>query len=104
MVNFKSLVVAYLAAVPAISAHYVYSILTIDGQDTPDWRYIRQNSNNIQPTKHFLNAGADFRCNSGSFANAGRTQVARVNPGQRIGFKLWNRGKILHPGVRRLFS
>lgn len=39
MVNFKSLVVAYLAAVPAISAHYVYSILTIDGQDTPDWRY-----------------------------------------------------------------
>ncbi|KAL8369795.1 hypothetical protein RB595_000233 [Gaeumannomyces hyphopodioides] len=98
MVSFSSLVVACLAAVPAVQAHYVYSILTIDGQRTPDWRYIRQNGNNIQPTKHFLNSGADFRCNTGSWANAGRTQVARVNPGQRIGFRLWNNGKILHPG------
>ncbi|ROT37753.1 hypothetical protein SODALDRAFT_333508 [Sodiomyces alkalinus F11] len=80
------------------TAHYVYSILQINGQDTRDWQYVRQNSNNIQPQKEFLQPSDDFRCNSGSFANAGRTEVARVSPGTRVGFKLWNRGTIIHPG------
>jgi hypothetical protein len=98
MVSFTSLAVALLGAVSTVQGHYVYSILTVDGQRSNDWQFIRQNSNNIQPTKHFLNGGADFRCNTGSWANAGRTQVRTVNPGQRIGFKLWNNGQILHPG------
>lgn len=39
MVGFKSLAVALLTAVSTVQAHYVYSILTIDGQRTNDWQY-----------------------------------------------------------------
>ncbi|KAL2752035.1 glycoside hydrolase family 61 protein [Sodiomyces alcalophilus JCM 7366] len=81
------------------SAHYVYSILVIDGQQTPDWQYIRQNSNNIQPHKEFLvGPSDDFRCNAGSQGSAPHTDVAVIGPGTRLGFKLWNNGQILHPG------
>lgn len=80
------------------SAHYRYSILQINGQDSRDWQYIRENSNFINPLKPFLNPTNDLRCNEGSFANAGRTDVAVVAPGTRLGFKLWNHGTIIHPG------
>ncbi|KAH7325683.1 glycoside hydrolase [Stachybotrys elegans] len=101
MVSFKSLAVSAVTSMLAIqtaNAHYVYSILIHNGEQTPDWQYIRQNSNNIQPHKQFLNPTDDFRCNAGSFQNAGRTQVRTVSPGDTLGFKLWNNGQILHPG------
>ncbi|VBB71335.1 Putative Glycoside Hydrolase Family 61 [Podospora comata] len=87
-----------LAATQGVEAHYRYSKLIVNGRVTNDWEYVRENSNFIMPTKQFLQPSDDFRCNSGSFANAGRTKVHKVNPGDSIGFRLWNGGKILHPG------
>ncbi|KAK0732419.1 glycosyl hydrolase family 61-domain-containing protein [Apiosordaria backusii] len=87
-----------LAATQGVEAHYRYSKLIVNGKVTNDWEYIRENSNFINPTKQFLTPSDDFRCNSGTFANAGRTKVHQVNPGDSIGFRLWNNGKILHPG------
>jgi hypothetical protein len=98
---FKTLAVSAitgLLAAQTVNAHYVYSILVHNGEQTPDWQYVRQNSNNIQPHKQFLNPSDDFRCNMGTFQNAGQTQVRQVSPGDTIGFKLWNNGQILHPG------
>ncbi|KAK4150167.1 glycosyl hydrolase family 61-domain-containing protein [Chaetomidium leptoderma] len=87
-----------LAAVPA-HAHYRWGKLQLpNGQLSNDFEYIRENSNGIMPTKQFLSPSDDFRCNSGSFANAGKTKVAKVNPGDRLGFQLWYYATMQHPG------
>ncbi|EJT82373.1 hypothetical protein GGTG_02346 [Gaeumannomyces tritici R3-111a-1] len=82
MVSFSSLVVACLAAVPAVQAHYVYSILTIDGQRTPDWQYTTTSS---RPSTSSTRAPT-----SAATRARGPTRGART--------RLWNGGKILHPG------
>ncbi|KAK5662180.1 hypothetical protein OQA88_8085 [Cercophora sp. LCS_1] len=87
-----------LAAAQTAEAHYRFSKLLVNGQLPNDFEYIRENSNGIMPTKQFLQASDDFRCNSGSFANAGRTKIAKVNPGDTIGFQLWCYATMQHPG------
>ncbi|KAM7210591.1 Glycosyl hydrolase family 61 domain containing protein [Rhypophila decipiens] len=90
---------AALALLPGgVDAHYRYSKLLVNGQNSRDWEFIRENSNFIMPTKQLIQPSDDFRCNSGSFANAGKTNVRRVNPGDTLGFQLWNGGTIIHPG------
>lgn len=84
-------------ALPA-QAHYRFSKLQVNGKLTNDWEYMRENSNGIMPTKQFLAPSDDFRCNSGSFANAGRTKVYKVNPGDELGFQLWYFATMKHPG------
>lgn len=97
--KFSGLTLAAGAALlQTVSAHYRYSVLSVDGRESRDWEFIRENSNFINPLKPFLNPTNDLRCNEGSFANAGRTGVAQVSPGSRLDFKLWNRGTIIHPG------
>jgi hypothetical protein len=39
MVSLKGVAVALLSAVSTVQGHYVYSILTVDGQRTNDWQY-----------------------------------------------------------------
>lgn len=46
MVGFKTLAISLLTAVSTVQAHYVYSILTIDGQRTNDWQYSASSSPN----------------------------------------------------------
>ncbi|KAK4166997.1 glycosyl hydrolase family 61-domain-containing protein [Cladorrhinum sp. PSN259] len=87
-----------LSAAQTASAHYRFSKLVVNGQLSNDWEYIRENSNGIMPTKQFLKPSDDFRCNSGTFANAGKTKVRKVNPGDKIGFQLWYYATMQHPG------
>ncbi|KAK4446059.1 glycosyl hydrolase family 61-domain-containing protein [Podospora aff. communis PSN243] len=87
-----------LAAANTAEAHYRFSKLLINGRLTNDFEYIRENSNGIMPTKEFLTPSDDFRCNSGSFNNAQRTKVAKVMPGDRLGFQLWYYATMQHPG------
>lgn len=97
----KTLAVSALTVMMSstVNAHYVYSKLIVDGNESADWEFIRENSNNIQPHKEFLvGPSDDFRCNAGSLNSAGNTGVATIAPGSRVGFKLWNNGQILHPG------
>lgn len=79
-------------------AHYRWSKLMVNGQLSEDWEYIRENSKGIMPTSEFLQPSDDFRCNSGSFENAGKTKVYKVNPGDKIGFQLWHFATMKHPG------
>ncbi|KAK0642204.1 hypothetical protein B0T16DRAFT_394349 [Cercophora newfieldiana] len=87
-----------LATSNTASAHYRFSKLVHNGRLTNDWEHIRENSNGIMPTKQFLTPSDDFRCNSGSFANAGKTKVASVMPGDKLGFQLWCYATMQHPG------
>lgn len=87
-----------VTAVQTVQAHYRFSKLMVNDHLTGDWEYIRENSNGIMPTKQFLQPSDDFRCNSGSFANAGRTKVYKVNPGDKLGFQLWYYATMQHPG------
>ncbi|KAL8298200.1 hypothetical protein RB600_002964 [Gaeumannomyces tritici] len=96
--KLASLATWVLAALPAAQAHYRFSKLIVGGRLSGDWDYIRENSNGIMPTKQFLRPSDDFRCNSGSFANAGRTKVAKVAAGDRLGFELWYYATMRHPG------
>ncbi|KAK4209803.1 glycosyl hydrolase family 61-domain-containing protein [Rhypophila decipiens] len=79
-------------------AHYRFSKFLHNGKLSGDWEYVRENSNGIMPTKQFITPSDDFRCNSGSFNNAGRTKVAKVMPGDEIGFQLWYYATMQHPG------
>jgi len=87
-----------LAAANTAEAHYRFSKLLVNGRLSNDFEYIRENSNGIMPTKQFITPSDDFRCNSGSFANAGRTKVAKVMPGDTLGFQLWYYATMQHPG------
>lgn len=87
-----------VTAAQTAQAHYRFSKLLVNNHLTNDWEYIRENSNGIMPTKQFIQPSDDFRCNSGSFANAGRTKVYKVNPGDTIGFQLWYYATMRHPG------
>jgi hypothetical protein len=90
-------IVAALAAVlrPA-TAHYVFTHFIHNGDYTGHYEFIRENTNYYMPTKSV--EGDDFRCNTGSFANAGKTGVRQVQPGDEIGFGLAYDATILHPG------
>jgi len=96
--SFQGLAAMALAAAGTVEAHYRFSKLVHNGRLTNDWEYMRENSNGIMPTKQFLTPSDDFRCNSGSFANAQKTKVMKVAPGDQIGFQLWYYATMKHPG------
>lgn len=93
--TFLSLLAAPLAA----QAHYIFSIVFVNGvQKGGDYTYIRKNSNTYMPsfTNDIVNS-PDLRCNTGARANSG-TQTLTVKAGDKIGFKLWYNEFIEHPG------
>lgn len=94
------------ALVQVGTAHYIFSKLVVNGEVSNDWQYIRQTTRDksYMPTK-FTNTfdnltpyDDDFRCNLGSFSNAGRTEVAEIKSGDKVGMKLFYDGTIAHPG------
>lgn len=97
-INFGALAIFGLTVADLAEAHYRFSKVIANGKLSGDWEYIRENSNGIMPTKQFLKPSDDFRCNSGSFANAGKTKVAKLAAGDTLGFELWYYATMKHPG------
>jgi hypothetical protein len=101
---------AFLALTPAASAHYVFDKLIVNGQITGSFEYVRANTRRIiyMPTK-FLESDSitpldnDFRCNEGSFTNAGKTKTATVAAGDTIGVQLWYGATMQHPGPIQVY-
>jgi hypothetical protein len=97
-------VVALSALAAVASAHYTIHVLVINGQESAGWQYIRENTRaeKYMPTK-FINSpsitplDSDFRCNEGSFTNAGKTQVATVAAGSELSMKLAYGARMQHP-------
>jgi hypothetical protein len=96
--NLGNLVLLGLAVAQSTEAHYRWSKVIVNGQLSGDFDYIRENSNGIMPTKQFKQASDDFRCNSGSFNNAGKTKVAKLKAGDTLGFELWYYATMKHSG------
>ncbi|ORX98941.1 glycosyl hydrolase family 61-domain-containing protein [Clohesyomyces aquaticus] len=90
-------------AIPAVSAHYVFSKLIVDGKATQDFEYIRRNSNGYMPTLAENITTNDFRCNTGSMDAAPSTKIMKVAPGQKIGFQLAYGATMKHPGPLQIY-
>jgi hypothetical protein len=63
-------------------AHYKFPALILDGQATPDFKYVRFNTNNINPLLD-LNS-IDLRCNEGGLASGTQTETATVQAGDTV--------------------
>ena len=94
----KSISLLALVAPAVVQAHYIFNILIVNGQTIGgEYAYARRNSNSYNPafTNDIVNSN-DLRCNVG--ARPGNTATYTVNAGDKIGFKLFNREFIEHPG------
>ncbi|ORY03311.1 glycoside hydrolase [Clohesyomyces aquaticus] len=90
--------VALLAASPLASAHYIFNILIVNGQTMGgEYAYVRKNSNSYNPviTSEIVNSN-ELRCNKG--AKPGSVPTYTVKAGDKLGFKLFNKEFIEHPG------
>jgi hypothetical protein len=83
-----------LLGLPPALAHYKFPALIINDQATPDYKYVRENTNNINPLMDINSI--DLRCNEGGLASGSRTQTATVTAGSKLGFTLSN--SISHVG------
>jgi hypothetical protein len=92
----KSLLFA--AALAAVAdAHYIFNILIVNGKTIGgEYAYFRRNSNSYNPAFPDIVSTNDLRCNVG--AKPGNVPVYAVNAGDKLGFKLFNRELIEHPG------
>ncbi|KAJ0415058.1 glycoside hydrolase [Aspergillus carlsbadensis] len=81
-----SVACALLFAGPAM-AHYKFPSLILNGQSTGDFKFVRENTNNINPLLD-LNS-IDMRCNEGA-ASGASTETATVRAGDTVGFTLSN--------------
>jgi hypothetical protein len=102
---------AVLAAAGLAQAHYIFDVLTVNGQASRSWEYIRETTRRekYMPTK-FLNSpegltpnDPDFRCNLGSFSNAGKTKTFEVAPGDDLSMVLAYGAKMEHPGPAQVY-
>lgn len=108
--RFNIVATAILALTPAVSSHYVFDKLILNGQISRGWQYVRENTRaeKYMPTK-FINAPSitpldnDFRCNQGSFSAAGRTETATVAAGDTIGLQLAYGASMQHPGPIQVY-
>lgn len=108
--RLKIVTTAILALTPAVSSHYVFDKLILNGQISRGWQYVRENTRQekYMPTK-FINSPSitpldnDFRCNQGAFSAAGRTETATVAAGDIIGFQLAYGASMQHPGPIQVY-
>lgn len=102
---------ALLSAAGLAQAHYTFDRLVVNGQETQSWEYIRENTRaeKYMPTKFKNTIGKvtpndnDFRCNEGSFTNAGKTKVHEVAPGDELSMILAYGAKMEHPGPAQVY-
>jgi hypothetical protein len=71
-----------LLGLPPALAHYKFPALIINDQVTPDYKYVRENTNNINPLMDINSI--DLRCNEGGLASGSRTQTATVTAGSKV--------------------
>lgn len=109
--KFTGSVLASMALVSSVSAHYTFDVLVIDGQETKPLEYVRENTREAKynPTK-WKNVRddmtpdlPDFRCNKGAFQSAGRTQTAEVKAGSKLAMKLAIGATMQHPGPQIVY-
>ena len=91
--------VALLALIaPLANAHYIFNILVVNGATIGgEYAYVRKNSNTYMPSfpSEIMNS-PDLRCNKG--AKAGSTPTYTVKAGDKLGFKIFNKEFVEHPG------
>ena len=89
---------AVVALTTSTSAHYIFNILIVNGKQIGgEYDYTRRNSNQWNPAfPDDIIESSDLRCNHG--AKPGNTKTYDVNAGDKIGFKVFNRETIEHPG------
>jgi len=87
------LAVALAALLQATSAHYRFSQLAFDGQTTPDYAYVRKNTNINSPLQD--PSSTDMRCNTGATAAA---KTATVAAGATVGMNVGYGDTVVHPG------
>ena len=63
-------------------AHYKWPALIIDGAVTPEYQYVRSNTNNINPVMDISSLA--MRCNEGGLDSGSATQTANVNAGSKV--------------------
>jgi hypothetical protein len=63
-------------------AHYKFPSLIVDGTPTPEFKYVRFNTNNINPLLDLTSI--DLRCNEGGLASGPQTETAVVQAGSKV--------------------
>ncbi|KAG8810038.1 hypothetical protein FRC19_004828 [Serendipita sp. 401] len=86
-----------LALIPNVAAHYRFNSLIIGGQSSPEYTYIRKNSNFNSPVTDVTSN--DLRCNVG--ATGAGTETATVAAGDTVGFALDT--PVYHQGVLNVY-
>ncbi|KAK7422688.1 hypothetical protein QQX98_001476 [Neonectria punicea] len=97
MKNFALVSLAMLTQSLA-SAHYFYPHLYVNDVKSAEFHYVRHSTQGFQ--RHFgpeILSSNDMRCNTGSLANAGSTNLAIVTAGDTIGFGTNLDAQIQHP-------
>ncbi|KAF4266506.1 hypothetical protein LV164_001696 [Aspergillus fumigatus] len=102
----KLSLLASVALVPFVSAHYFFDVLVIDGKETRSNEFVRSNTRpaKYNPTKwknirdDMTPDMLDFRCNKGAFTFAGQTGTAEVKAGSKLAMKLAVGATMQHPG------
>ncbi|KAK2793086.1 hypothetical protein FQN52_002234 [Onygenales sp. PD_12] len=88
------LVAGVLAFVDSAAAHYRWTSLIIDGEVTGEYQYVRSNTNMNSPVTDVMSN--DIRCNTGGLESGADTEVATVQAGSTVGFKVDS--TLGHPG------
>jgi hypothetical protein len=84
-VKFNSLLTTVALFSQSAVAHYRFPSLIVDGTPTPEFKYVRFNTNNINPLLD-LNS-IDLRCNEGGLASGPQTETATVQAGSTVPYK-----------------
>ena len=94
MKSALSFAAALLICVNGAFAHYRFHQLIVNGTVTPEYYYVRQNTNYNSPVTDVTST--DLRCNAGGLASGPATNVATVVAGSTVGFTVDT--PIYHPG------
>ncbi|KAE8316057.1 glycosyl hydrolase family 61-domain-containing protein [Aspergillus transmontanensis] len=108
----KLSLLAAVAIVPLVSAHYFFDTLIINGQEISLNQYIRSNT---RPQKYnpikWVNTRdnmtpdmPDFRCNKSAFIFAGQIGTAEIKAGSKLTLKLSVDATIKHPDSALIYK
>ncbi|CAH0004521.1 unnamed protein product [Clonostachys byssicola] len=94
--NTFSALVAAVAMVPSVFAHYNFESLIVNGQETEAYQYVRQTTNANSPITDVTSN--DIICNAGGLDATimAKTETYTVAAGDEVGFKI--NSNLGHPG------
>ena len=94
-----SFTAALLACSNSALAHYRFHQFIVNGTVTPEYYYVRQNTNYNSPVTDVTST--DLRCNAGGLASGATTNVATILAGSTVGFTVDT--PIYHPGPLAIY-